>query len=287
VLSSEDERAMYAAWHVSRDVDGHRAYAVRVHLQDDRDSARGPGDRLMEVNELVEQMLEIESGKGRLVGLSSEQLGALRAACHVEADKLLAAARQLLETEPNRETVLAVYDAERSRETSNISDSIDKSEGRLGALGLSSVEFTSAMWDVVLGCAVAGHFGKMDLLADYFASRWGDPADGTHAIDAELNRRRQSVLVSARADAAAPLVAPSAVQSRRSNAAATTGMYLGLASILLSFIGIIPILAVVFGAIGLAKAKDRGGSGRAQAWIGLVLGIVYTFVYLYQYGHLG
>jgi len=71
------------------------------------------------------------------------------------------------------------------------------------------------------------------------------------------------------------------------NGFALTGLILGIASVLLSSIGIIPILAIVFSGIGLAKVKDRSGKGKVQAWIGLILGILYTLVYMYQYGHLG
>jgi len=71
------------------------------------------------------------------------------------------------------------------------------------------------------------------------------------------------------------------------NAFAVTGLILGIASVFLSFIGIIPILAIIFSGIGLAKVKDRGGRGKVEAWIGLILGVVYTLVYMYQYGHLG
>ena len=71
------------------------------------------------------------------------------------------------------------------------------------------------------------------------------------------------------------------------NAFALTGLILGIASVFLSFIGIIPILAIIFSGIGLAKVRDRAGKGKVQAWIGLILGILYTLVYMYQYGHLG
>ena len=70
------------------------------------------------------------------------------------------------------------------------------------------------------------------------------------------------------------------------NGFALTGLILGIASVLLASIGIIPILAIVFSGIGLAKVKDRSGKGKVQAWIGLILGILYTFVYMHQYGHL-
>ncbi|MBS4008486.1 MAG: DUF4190 domain-containing protein [Clostridium sp.] len=71
------------------------------------------------------------------------------------------------------------------------------------------------------------------------------------------------------------------------NGFALTGLVLGIASIFLSFVGIIPILAIIFSGIGLAKVKDRGGRGKVQAWVGLILGVLYTLVNMYLYGHLG
>lgn len=79
-----------------------------------------------------------------------------------------------------------------------------------------------------------------------------------------------------RADSAQPMT----------NGLAVTGLCLGIASVFLAFIGIIPILAIIFSGLGLAKAHARGGAGQVQAWIGLVLGIVFTLVYLNMYGHI-
>lgn len=69
-------------------------------------------------------------------------------------------------------------------------------------------------------------------------------------------------------------------QKKKINLLAIIGFILGLLSIFLGF-GIIPLLAIIFSAIGL-KWKDK----RILAIIGLVLGIVYFTVNLYQYGHL-
>jgi hypothetical protein len=57
-------------------------------------------------------------------------------------------------------------------------------------------------------------------------------------------------------------------------------------SVFLYVIGILPILAVVFSGVGLAKAQSRNGQGQVAAWIGLILGIIYTIMYLAYYGHL-
>lgn len=66
------------------------------------------------------------------------------------------------------------------------------------------------------------------------------------------------------------------------NGLATAGLTLGLVSIFLFEIGLIPVLAVVFSGIGL----NRGPAGKGKAVAGLVLGIIYTVVYLGRYGYL-
>ena len=70
------------------------------------------------------------------------------------------------------------------------------------------------------------------------------------------------------------------------NVCAMIGLSLGIAAVFLAFIGIIPILAIVFSGIGLTKAQECEGNGSVQAWIGLILGILFTIVYLNIYGHL-
>lgn len=72
------------------------------------------------------------------------------------------------------------------------------------------------------------------------------------------------------------------------NPAATTGLVLGIASIFLGgLVGLLPIIAIVFAGIGLSRASARQNAGKIQAWIGLILGIVYTVVYLGNSGRLG
>lgn len=78
----------------------------------------------------------------------------------------------------------------------------------------------------------------------------------------------------------------SAAANQTVNAAAITGLCLGIASVFLYVVGLLPILAVVFSGIGLAKAQSRNGQGQVAAWIGLVLGVLYTIMYLAHYGHL-
>ena len=50
-------------------------------------------------------------------------------------------------------------------------------------------------------------------------------------------------------------------------------------------IGLIPVLSVVFSVIGFSKASAYGGLGKTRAKIGLVVGIVYTWMYLRHYAH--
>lgn len=68
------------------------------------------------------------------------------------------------------------------------------------------------------------------------------------------------------------------------NPAATWGMWLGVVSVFLP-LGLLPILAIVVSGVGLDRAKERGGKGKALA--GLILGCLFTLVYLRNYGYLG
>lgn len=61
---------------------------------------------------------------------------------------------------------------------------------------------------------------------------------------------------------------------KRANPLATVGFVLGLVSSFFWSFAIVPVLAVVFSSVGLARAS-RLGAGRALAWIGLVLGSIY------------
>ena len=72
-----------------------------------------------------------------------------------------------------------------------------------------------------------------------------------------------------------------------SNGFSTAGLSLGLVSILLAEIGVIPMAAIIFSTIGLSKVKERKGKGKTQAWIGLVLGIIYMLANFMIHGHFG
>lgn len=74
-------------------------------------------------------------------------------------------------------------------------------------------------------------------------------------------------------------------QNVKKNKFAIAGFILGILSIFFAWIGVIPLLAVIFSGIGLnANNIKTGGKGYAIA--GLSLGILYTLVYLNTYGHL-
>ncbi|MEE6146355.1 hypothetical protein V2151_26565 [Bacillus cereus] len=76
------------------------------------------------------------------------------------------------------------------------------------------------------------------------------------------------------------------VTTKKYNRNCLTGFILGFASIFLAFIGMIPILALVFSIIGLSKFNPEVNKGRWQGIVGLLLGILYTLVYLNNYGHI-
>ena len=72
----------------------------------------------------------------------------------------------------------------------------------------------------------------------------------------------------------------------KKNKLAITGFTLGIVSIFFSSIGIIPILALILSSIGLYQAKKRKEGGVILAIIGLILGAIYTLVYMRIYGHI-
>lgn len=70
------------------------------------------------------------------------------------------------------------------------------------------------------------------------------------------------------------------------NTMALVGFILGLVSVVLYMIGIIPLLAVVFSGIGLATFKPESQKNKWMAGVGLGLGILYTFMMMNAYGHI-
>ena len=72
----------------------------------------------------------------------------------------------------------------------------------------------------------------------------------------------------------------------KKNKLAIAGFALGIASIPFGFMGIIPILALILSAVGLYQAKEKKEGGAILAIIGLILGVIYTLVYMKNYGHI-
>ncbi|NQU19349.1 DUF4190 domain-containing protein [bacterium] len=72
----------------------------------------------------------------------------------------------------------------------------------------------------------------------------------------------------------------------QNNKSAKTGFILGLSSILFYWIGIIPILAIIFSIIGLSTFDRTKQKGRWMAITGLIMGILYSLVYMQEYGHI-
>lgn len=71
------------------------------------------------------------------------------------------------------------------------------------------------------------------------------------------------------------------------NRLALTGFIFGVVSIFLYEVGILPIAAVILSAFGLGTFKAEEHSGRWMGIGGLVLGCLYTLMYLISYGHIG
>lgn len=67
---------------------------------------------------------------------------------------------------------------------------------------------------------------------------------------------------------------------QRGNPVAIVSLVLGLLSIVGWFVVIIPILAMITGSSGLAKAKDRGGKGKVMAGVGVGLGVLFAIVHV-------
>ncbi len=76
-------------------------------------------------------------------------------------------------------------------------------------------------------------------------------------------------------------------EPKKNNSMAATGFVLGIVSVFLYFIGILPILAIVFSSIGLGTFKPDSQKNKWMAGVGLALGIIYTLMYMRAYGHLG
>jgi len=72
---------------------------------------------------------------------------------------------------------------------------------------------------------------------------------------------------------------------KKNNPFALWGFVLGIASVFLGM-GLVPIVAIVLSITGIKHTK-KGAGDRKMAIVGLILGIIYTIVYLYNSGYLG
>lgn len=69
-------------------------------------------------------------------------------------------------------------------------------------------------------------------------------------------------------------------EPKKRNGFAIAGLSLGIAGVFLYEFGTIPILAIIVSSIGLSKVKSYQGIGKIHSWIGLILGIIYTLVFM-------
>lgn len=65
------------------------------------------------------------------------------------------------------------------------------------------------------------------------------------------------------------------------NNIAKISFVLGIVSVFLWEFSIFPILAIIFGVIGITKTKEPE-TGRGMAVVGIILGAVFLFVRIYQ-----
>lgn len=71
---------------------------------------------------------------------------------------------------------------------------------------------------------------------------------------------------------------------RKSNSLCKTGFILGIISIFLGgLVGLLPIATLIISAIGLTQFKNNEHKNKWQGVVGLILGILYTLVYMSNY----
>ena len=74
------------------------------------------------------------------------------------------------------------------------------------------------------------------------------------------------------------------INKKKKDAMAIWSFGLGLASIVFAWIGLIPLLAIIFGGIGISRTKEEG-TGRWMAVTGLILGIIYMIANAHMNGY--
>jgi hypothetical protein len=151
--------------------------------------ARREKERAMDPDRMIEETFSLLFKRQGLDGkLSKEEMVALLGICHREFAAEFEPATRFLDGSPDRQTVQSLYKSERAKDAHEIASRVDSSSSTMDVGDLRVVRFTAAMWEVAKGCRVAGYVAKLDALANYYSSRWGNPADGSFAIDGDANR---------------------------------------------------------------------------------------------------
>ncbi|KQU13010.1 hypothetical protein ASG65_11710 [Bacillus sp. Leaf13] len=65
------------------------------------------------------------------------------------------------------------------------------------------------------------------------------------------------------------------------------GFWIGIVSIFLSFIGIIPLIGLIISIVGLVKFDKGKQSGLWMGVTGLILNLLYLLLNAYNNGHIG
>lgn len=75
-------------------------------------------------------------------------------------------------------------------------------------------------------------------------------------------------------DPALAVPTPAFTTTASKNGIATAALVLGIVALLLDLLLVPTVLAIVFGAIGISRAGNRGGTGRARAIVAIALAVV-------------
>lgn len=75
--------------------------------------------------------------------------------------------------------------------------------------------------------------------------------------------------------------------AKENNIWCTIGFWIGIASIFLASIGIIPLIGLIISIIGLVKFKKEKNKGLWMGITGFILNLLYLLVNAYLNGHIG
>jgi|GEM_PF-4935633 len=116
--------------------------------------------------------------------LDKQELLAFTGVCLQEFENEREVAAKSLGDWPSRESVLEFYEREQAKEIEDVTDQVDTSRSTVDIGDLKGVPFSASMWEVVKESRFVGHLGKLDDVANWYALKWGNPKEGTKAIDA-------------------------------------------------------------------------------------------------------